>query len=73
MKGIDSSTQAAAREHFVVYQTSLYKQFLNVNVSKLVFESVKDTLAEVRNYDYLSFKSNMTTSYSVNMISTTRN
>jgi hypothetical protein len=42
-------------------------------VSKPVFEAVMDALAGVRNHDYLSFRSNKTTSYSDNMISATGN
>ena len=38
-----------------------------------VKEAVMDALAGVRNHEYLSFRSNGTTSYSDNMISPTGN
>ena len=71
--GTDPIAQATARDQFVVYQHGTYKRFLNGNVSKPVFEAVMDALAGVRNHNYLSFRSNKTTSYSDNLISATGN
>ena len=71
--GTDPIAQATARDQFVVYQHGTYKRFLNGNVSKSVFEAVMDALAGVRNHNYLSFRSNKTTSYSDNLISATGN
>ena len=71
--GTDPIAQATAPNQFVVYQHGSYKRYMNGNAPETVVQAVKDALAGVRNHKYLSFRSNGTTSYSDNMISSTGN
>ena len=71
--GTDPVAQATAPNQFVVYQHGSYKKYMDGNVPNTVKEAVMDALAGVRNHDYLSFRSNSTTSYSNNMITPTGN
>lgn len=66
-------TQATAANQFVVYQEGIYKKYMNGNAPDTVVKAVDDALAGVRNHEYLSFRSNNTTSYSSNMITSTGN
>lgn len=71
--GTDPIAQATAPNQFVVYQHGSYERYMNGNAPDTVKEAVLDALAGVRNHEYLSFRSNSTTSYSDNMISPTGN
>lgn len=71
--GTDPIAQATAPNQFVVYQHGSYEKFMNGNAPETVQQAVADALAGVRNHEYLSFRSNSTTSYSNNMISPTGN
>ena len=71
--GTDPIAQATAPNQFVVYQHGSYKTYMDGNAPETVVTAVKDALAGVRNHDYLSFRSNGSTSYSDNMISPTGN
>lgn len=66
-------TQATAANQFVVYQEGTYKKYMNGNAPDTVVKAVDDALAGTRNHEYLSFRSNNTTSYSSNMITSTGN
>lgn len=71
--GADPVAQATAPNQFVVYQHGSYERYMNGKAPDEVVEAVKDALAGVRNHEYLSFRSNSTTSYSDNMITSTGN
>lgn len=71
--GTDPIAQATAPNQFVVYQHGSYEKYMDGNAPDTVKEAVADALAGVRNHEYLSFRSNSTTSYSDNMISPTGN
>lgn len=71
--GRDPIAQATAPNQFVVYQHGSYERYLNGNAPDTVKEAVADALAGVRNHKYTSFRSNGSTSYSNNMISSTGN
>lgn len=71
--GTDPIAQATAPNQFVVYQHGSYKSYMDGKAPDTVKEAVMDALAGVRNHEYLSFRSNGTTSYSDNMISPTGN
>lgn len=71
--GTNPVAQATAPNQFVVYQHGSYKRYMDGNAPATVQEAVKDALAGVRNHKYLSFRSNGTTSYSNNMITSTGN
>ena len=71
--GTDPIAQATAPNQFVVYQHGSYERYMDGNAPDTVKEAVADALAGVRNHEYLSFRSNGTTSYSNNMISPTGN
>ena len=71
--GTDPIAQATAPNQFVVYQHGSYKAYMDGKAPDTVKEAVMDALAGVRNHEYLSFRSNGTTSYSDNMISPTGN
>lgn len=71
--GRDPISQATAPNQFVVYQHGSYERFMNGNAPATVVQAVKDALAGVRNHKYCSFRSNGTTSYSNNMITSTGN
>lgn len=66
--GTDPVRQATAPGQFVVYSSGAYKKYLNGNVPENVANAVNDALNGVRNNDYLSFRSNGSTSYSSNLI-----
>ena len=71
--GRDPIAQATAPNQFVVYQHGSYKRYINGNAPDTVKTAVMDALNGVRNHDYLSFRSNGSTGYSNNMISSTGN
>ena len=71
--GRDPIQQATAPNQYVVYQHGSYKNYLNGKAPETVKQAVKDALNGVRNHNYCSFRSNGTTSYSNNMITTTGN
>ena len=71
--GTDPIAQATAPNQFVVFQHGSYKTYMDGKAPDTVKEAVMDALAGVRNHEYLSFRSNGTTSYSDNMISPTGN
>ncbi len=71
--GTDPIAQATAPNQFVVYQHGSYEAYMDGRAPDTVKEAVADALAGVRNHEYLSFRSNGTTSYSDNMISPTGN
>lgn len=71
--GTDPIKQATAPNQFVVYQEGHYKKFTNGNAPDEVKQAVMDALNGVRNHDYLSFRSNSSSGYSSNMISSTGN
>lgn len=71
--GTNPVKQATAYNQFVVYQEGLYKQYTNGRYPDSVKNAVISALNGVRNHDYLSFRSNGTTSYSSNMITATGN
>ena len=71
--GRDPISQATAPNQYVVYQHGSYERYMNGNAPSTVVQAVKDALAGVRNHKYCSFRSNGTTSYSNNMITSTGN
>ena len=71
--GRDPIAQATAPNQFVVYQHGSYESYMNGKAPNTVKQAVMDALAGVRNHDYCSFRSNGSTSYSNNMISSTGN
>ncbi len=71
--GRDPIAQATAPNQYVVYQHGSYKKYLNGNAPDTVKQAVMDALNGVRNHDYCSFRSNGSTSYSNNMITSTGN
>lgn len=71
--GTSPVAQATAPNQFVVYQHGAYKRYTNGNAPDTVKTAVMDALNGVRNHDYLSFRSNGSTGYSNNMISSTGN
>ena len=71
--GTDPIAQATAPNQFVVYQHGSYMSYMDGKAPDEVVAAVNDALAGVRNHEYLSFRSNGTTSYSDNMITATGN
>lgn len=71
--GTNPISQATAPNQFVVYQSGSYKAYINGNSPATVQQAVNDALNGVRNHDYLSFRSNGSTGYSNNMITSTGN
>lgn len=71
--GTDPIAQATAPNQFVVYQHGSYKTYINGNSPETVQQAVNDALNGVRNHEYLSFRSNSSTGYSNNMITSTGN
>jgi hypothetical protein len=71
--GRDPIQQATAPNQYVVYQHGSYKTYLNGKAPDTVKQAVMDALNGVRNHNYCSFRSNGTTSYSNNMITSTGN
>lgn len=71
--GTDPIAQATAPNQFVVYQHGSYMSYMDGKAPEEVVAAVKDALAGVRNHEYLSFRSNGTTTYSDNMITSTGN
>ncbi len=71
--GENPVSQATAPNQFVVYQEGYYKEFINGNAPEEVKTAVRDALGGVRNHSYLSFRSNGTTGYSNNQITSTGN
>ena len=71
--GRDPIQQATAPNQYVVYQHGSYKNYLNGRAPETVKQAVMDALNGVRNHNYCSFRSNGTTSYSNNMITSTGN
>ena len=71
--GRDPIAQATAPNQFVVYQHGSYEGYMNGKAPDTVVQAVTDALAGVRNHNYCSFRSNGSTGYSNNMISSTGN
>ncbi len=71
--GENPVSQATAPNQFVVYQEGYYKNYINGNAPEEVKVAVKDALGGVRNNSYLSFRSNGSTNYSDNQITSTGN
>ena len=71
--GTNPVSQATAPNQFVVYQSGSYKKYTNGNAPDTVQQAVDDALNGVRNNEYLSFRSNSSTGYSSNMITSTGN
>ena len=71
--GTNPVAQATAPNQFVVYQHGSYKAYMGGRAPETVQTAVRDALAGVRNHHYLSFRSNGTTSYSDNRITSTGN
>lgn len=71
--GTNPVSQATAPNQFVVYQSGSYKKYTNGNAPNTVQQAVDDALNGVRNNEYLSFRSNGSTGYSNNMITSTGN
>lgn len=71
--GTNPISQATAPNQYVVYQHGIYKNYINGKAPESVKEAVKDALNGVRNCEYLSFRSNSSTAFSNNMISSTGN
>lgn len=67
--GTDPIRQIKAPGQFAGYFDGYYKKYLNGNVNNNVRTAVMDALNGTRNCDYLSFRSNGSTKYSNNMIS----
>lgn len=71
--GKNPVAQATAPNQFVVYQHGSYRRYINGNAPDTVKQAVADALAGVRNHNYLSFRSNGSTGYSNNMITSSGN
>ncbi len=71
--GTNPVAQATAPNQFVVYQHGSYKAYMNGRAPETVQTAVRDALAGVRNHKYLSFRSNGSTGYSNNMITSSGN
>ena len=71
--GRDPIAQVTAPNQYVVYQHGSYERYMDGNAPEAVVQAVKDALAGVRNHEYTSFRSNSSTSYSDNMITSTGN
>ncbi len=71
--GTNPVAQATAPNQFVVYQHGSYKAYMGGRAPETVQTAVKDALAGVRNHHYLSFRSNGSTGYSDNRITSTGN
>ena len=71
--GRDPIAQATAPNQYVVYQHGSYEKYMNGKAPETVVQAVKDALSGVRNHKYTSFRSNGTTNYSSNMITSTGN
>jgi hypothetical protein len=71
--GRDPIAQVTAPDQYVVYQHGSYEKYMDGNVPDEVKQAVADALAGVRNHNYTSFRSNVSTSYSDNMITETGN
>lgn len=71
--GTNPISQATAPNQFVVYQHGSYAAYTNGNAPDTVKQAVSDALKGVRNHNYLSFRSNGSTGYSSNQITSTGN
>ncbi len=71
--GTNPVAQATAPNQFVVYQHGSYKAYMGGRAPETVQTAVRDALAGVRNHHYLSFRSNGSTGYSDNRITSTGN
>ena len=71
--GTNPVSQCKAPNQFEVYRSGAYKKYTNGQAPAEVVKAVDDALAGVRNNSYLSFRSNGSTGYSSNMITTTGN
>ncbi len=65
--------QATAPSQFVVYENNRYQKYMGSGVNPVVQEAVNDALNGVRNNNYYSFRSNGSTGYSSNMITSSGN
>ena len=71
--GTNPIGQAQGSGQFAVYSSGAYRTYTNGNAPSAVQQAVNDALAGVRNNEYLSFRSNGSTGYSSNMITSTGN
>lgn len=71
--GSDPVGQCKGANQFEVYSTGAYRSYTGGNAPNTVQEAVNDALNGVRNNEYLSFRSNGSTGYSSNMITSTGN
>lgn len=71
--GTSPYNQAIASGQFVVYENGNYKAYLNGRAPESVKQAVADALNGTRNNNYLSFRSNHSKTYSLNMITPTGN
>lgn len=71
--GTNPVKQATAPNQFVVYQKGAYKRYMGNAAPPQVAQAVRDALGGVRNHNYLSFRSNGSTGYSNNMITSSGN
>ena len=71
--GANPVKQATAPGQFSVYQSGSYKSFLGSSAPDTVREAVMDALNGTRNHDYLSFRSNSSSGFSSNMITSSGN
>ncbi len=71
--GRDPIAQVTAPNQYSVYQLGTYEKYMDGNAPETVQQAVADALAGVRNHNYTSFRSNVSTEYSDNMITETGN
>ena len=71
--GRDPIAQVTAPNQYTVYQLGTYEKYMDGNAPETVQQAVADALAGVRNHNYTSFRSNVSTEYSDNMITETGN
>ncbi len=71
--GTSPYKQATAKNQFVVFQEGYYKKYLGDNCPKNVKQAVSDACNGIRNNKFLSFRSNSSTGYSNNLITTSGN
>lgn len=71
--GSNPVKQATAKDQFVVYQHGSYKKYMGSGAPDTCRQAVLDVINGVRNHKYLSFRSNGSTRYSSNMITSSGN
>lgn len=71
--GSNPVKQATAPNQFVVYQHGSYKQYMGSGAPDTCRQAVLDVMNGARNHDYLSFRSNGSSNYGGNMITSTGN